>query len=234
MLLFYIITGSIALFSSLNQASDLVAKTQNLTQNQGQVQAQEAASLQPEIISSQEFSLTNRYHNQFVNEVFADNILLTLSYMTGEVKSKQDINWDQIRQPKQTSFMLKPGETFAFHDHVAAEYQDQLAVTTNAHFNATDGFRSSGKLFGDGVCHLASFINVVATQAGMQVDAPVRHDFAKIPDISREFGTSIYYNPNDKSVGSRQNLYITNTTNQTIAFVFDHSFESVKITVEKI
>ena len=189
----------------------------------------------PHILAEKEYSLTDRYSNQFVNDVFADNILLTLSYMNGQTKQGEKVDWNKIHQPNEYEFLLQPGKTFAFHDQVEDQYKGALALTTNAHFNSTEGFKSDGWLVGDGVCHLASFMNVVAQQAGLRVDAPTRHDFAKIPDVSREFGTAIYYMPGEKGVSSRQNLYVTNTTSKTIAFVFNHTTaNSLQIAVEQL
>jgi len=181
-----------------------------------------------------DYSLSNRYNNTFVNDVFSDNILLTLAYMRGSVSSGKPIVWDQVRSDFSYSLVLKPGETFAFHDRVLPEYANQTIKTTNSHFNSTQGFRSDGYLVGDGVCHLASFINVVARQANLEVKSPTRHDFAKIPDVTKEQGVSIYYDPNALGSSQMQNLYITNNQISTIAFVFSYANKTLDIQVEKI
>ncbi len=181
-----------------------------------------------QVLASQEFSLRNRYQEQSVNDIFADNILLALAYMDGARYTSESVDWNAIREPNQTEFILNPGETFAFHDNLQPERAESVVQTTNARFIASEGFKHDGFIVGDGVCHLASFINVLASQAGLEVYAPVRHDFATIPNIDREFGTSI------NSGGTIQNLYVTNTTNTPVAFVFDHSFESIKIRVESV
>ncbi len=188
----------------------------------------------PKVLAEQEYSLLDRYKVESVNSVFADNILLTLSYMDGQTKEGQPVNWDQVHKPGQYQFDLKPGQTFAFHDQILNQYKNSVVQTTNAHFNSTEKFKSDGWLIGDGVCHLASFINVVSSKAGLSVDAPTKHDFAAIPDVAKQFGTAIYYVPGEASISSKQNLYVTNTSDKTIAFVFNHTQDSLKIAVEKV
>ena len=39
------------------------------------------------VLASRTFSMEDRYNNKFVNDVFKDNILLALNYMSGAVKS---------------------------------------------------------------------------------------------------------------------------------------------------
>jgi len=186
----------------------------------------------PIVLASREYSLTNRYENQFVNNVFADNILLTLAYMSGKVQKGISVDWEEVEQPTQTRFILNPGSVFAFHDQVDSAYIGKVTQTTDAHFIFAEGFKSDGHLVGDGVCHLASFFNVVARDAGLRVDAPVRHDFATIPDVPREFGTSIFYYPGKEDIGRKQNLYITNTKDKPVSFVITSHKDSVKISIE--
>jgi hypothetical protein len=189
----------------------------------------------PQILSQVEYSLNDRYSNTFVNNVFSDNILLTLSYMDGQTKEGDTVNWDDVRKPTTYEFLLQPGKTFAFHDLIEDQYTGTVTQTTNAHFNSTEGFKSDGYLVGDGVCHFASFIHVAAREAGLDVVAPTRHDFAAIPDVSRDDGTAIYYTPDDKSGSSKQNLYVTNTTTKTIAFVFTHTdTNTLVIAIEEV
>lgn len=172
------------------------------------------------IIAQNSLSLTNRYPNPQVNQVFADNIVLTLHFLKGDVEQGKAIDWEKIRQPFEVSFTLEPGETFAFQNAALPEVK-RLAATTNATFNYQQGFRSSGWLMGDGVCHLASFINMSARQAGLEVTAPVNHNFAVIPDIPQEYGTSIFYLPGNNPGNARQNLYITNNLNKEVVFTFN-------------
>lgn len=79
-------------------------------------------------------SLTNRYPNPQVNQVFADNIVLTLHFLKSDVEQGKSIDWEKIRQPFEVSFTLEPGETFAFQNAVLPQ-TTSIVVTTNATFN---------------------------------------------------------------------------------------------------
>jgi len=182
-------------------------------------------------LASKSFSLENRYANPYVNNVFKDNILLTLNYMEGTVDNKNDIVWEEVTHPKSYQFVLNPGETFAFHDGLLPEYKDTVVKTTNAHFNSTDGFKSDGWLYGDGVCHLASLIHWAALGAGLKSVSLASHDFAKIPEISREYGVSIKYMPAEVANSARQNLYVTNTLDEPVTFVFDYDGHDLTVEV---
>ncbi|MDP3973398.1 MAG: VanW family protein [Candidatus Daviesbacteria bacterium] len=182
------------------------------------------------VVAEREMSLENRQPNSWVNEVFKDNILLNLAYLRNIEHSKQP-NWDEVKQDFSYEFSIEPGQTFAFHDDVYEKYQPNLVKTTNAHFNATEGFRSSGYLYGDGVCHLASLIYWVAKEAGLETEVPTNHNFANIPDVPREYGVSIYNNPFTKGSNARQNLYITNNKDKPIAFKFEYQNDKVKISI---
>jgi len=178
------------------------------------------------ILAQENYSLSNRYSNAFVNDVFVDNILLTLAYMSGKVKKGDSILWSKVQADWEEKFTLKPNETFAFHDAVLEKYKGKIALTTNAHFNASEGFKSDGWLIGDGVCHLASFMYVAAKNAGLEIEAPTSHDFAVIPNIEKKDGVSIF------SENTLQNLYITNNQSKTIAFAFVHREDTLTIRVE--
>lgn len=154
--------------------------------------------------------------------------------MEGRVNKASDINWDEIEKPFRYEFKLLPNKTFAFHSDVKAEYKDLLVKTTNAHFNAAEGFKTDGYLFGDGVCHLASLINWVAKDAGLSVEAPTNHNFANIPDVPKEFGVSIYSNPFVKGSSTLQNLYITNNKAKPISFRFEYNDNKVKVSVVEL
>lgn len=186
------------------------------------------------VLSEVNYSLLDRYSNTYVNDVFVDNILLTLAYMSGTVKQGVQFSWDAVKSPGVHQFILKPGETFAFHDVAFDKYKGKVVATTNAHFNSNEGFKSDGWLVADGVCHLASFIYVASKEAGLFSEAPTAHDFAKIADVPKEYGVSIFYSPNNPSSSTLQNLYITNNRNKTIAFVFSHDKESLNIKVEEL
>ena len=173
------------------------------------------------LIAQKEMSLENRQSNKWVNQVFKDNILLNLSYMSGQ----------EVKNPFQYEFKLEPNKTFAFHDDVEDKYKQNLVKTTNAHFNSQEGFKTDGYLFGDGVCHLASLIYWVAKEAGLEAEAPTNHDFAKIADIPKEYGVSIYNMPGSKSSNARQNLYVTNNKAKPITFKFEYKDNKVKVSV---
>lgn len=184
-------------------------------------------------LASRSYSMENRYNVPSVNQIFKDNILLTLKYMDGEVVAKDDISWSEIEKPFHAQFTINPREAFAFHDQILPEYKDKVVKTTNAHFNSTDGFVSDGYLVGDGVCHLASFIHWVAIDAGLTSVSLARHDFAKINDVPREYGVSIKYMPGESANSSRQNLYITNNQDVPVTFVFDYDGTNLEVKVVK-
>ncbi|MDD5416211.1 MAG: VanW family protein [Candidatus Daviesbacteria bacterium] len=186
------------------------------------------------LLAQKEMSLTNRYADKFVNNVFKDNILLNLAYLGDKVTSSKDIKWDEIAKPFQYEFKLEPKKTFAFHSDVQAKFQNSLVKTTNAHFNAQEGFKTDGYLFGDGVCHLASLINWAAREAGLEVEAPTNHNFANIPDVPKEYGVSIYSNPWSRGSNALQNLYITNNKTKPVAFRFAYQDNKVKVSVVEL
>lgn len=174
------------------------------------------ASPEHEVLSSFDLSLANRQPVAYVNDVFRYNILRTLDLM-GTYQ-----------------FTLPPGQTFAFHEDVLPKYQGKVTQTTKAHFNYSDGFKSDGYLMGDGVCHLASLINMVAQQAGLTVEVPANHNFAVIPDIPKEYGVSIYYYPGRAQANAQQNLYITNNKNYPVQFKFEYVSDKLKLEILEI
>lgn len=190
-------------------------------------------SLVPKTLASRSFSLNERYGNSFVNGVFKDNILLTLRYMDGTVKVAQDISWSKVEESTHYEFSLKPGEVFAFHDQVLAEYKEKVVKTTNAHFNFKDGYKSDGYLMGDGVCHFASLIYWAAKDAGLTAVAPRNHDFAEIPQVPKEYGVSIYALPGNPATSQNQNLYITNNKEKPVHFVFDYKDNILTVSVSE-
>lgn len=185
----------------------------------------------PVVLAEYEMSLENRYENGFVNEVFKNNILLNLAYMEGRLKPARDVSWDEVKKDSSFEFTLEPDKTFAYHDDVLPKYQDSLVKTSNAHFNAQEGFKTDGYLFGDGICHLASLIYMVAKNAGLLAEAPTNHDFRAIPDIPKEYGVSIFSNPYAKGSNTRQNLYITNNKGKPISFKFEYNGEKIKVAI---
>lgn len=188
---------------------------------------------QAQILSQKDYSLLDRYGNSYVNNVFSDNILLTLAYMRGAVKNGQPVDWKNVKGDFTYTLIIKPGQTFAFHDNVLPQYNNVPLETTNAHFDSQQGFESDGWLVGDGVCHLASFMNVVARGAGLEVVSPTPHDFAAIPDVPKQYGVAIYYMPQESGSSALQNLYITNTFSTPVSFVFTHTGNMLHVSVEK-
>ncbi len=182
-------------------------------------------------LASHTMPLNDRYGNTFVNDVFKDNILLTLKYLNGDITKKEDIVWSEIEKPFHYEFSLKPGERFVFHDKILPQYKDNVVKTTRAHFNYNDGFKSDGYLTGDGVCHIASLIHWVALDAGLESIAPSNHDFAIIPDVPKKYGVAIYADPGKNSIGENQNLYIKNTLGKPVKFVFDYKDSVVTLDI---
>ncbi len=190
--------------------------------------------LNGQILAQKVMPLNNRYGNEFVNNVFKDNILLNIAYLSGKVSSAKDIKWDEIIKPFNYEFTLDPNKTFAYHTDVKETYKNSLVKTTNANFNVTDGFKTDGYLYGDGVCHLASLINWAAKEAGLTVEAPTNHNFANIPDVPKEYGVSIYKNPGTSTSNQLQNLYITNNKAKPITFKFEYNDDKVKVSVVEL
>ncbi len=187
-----------------------------------------------QIIAQRELNLTNRYPTGPINEIFKDNILLNLAYLRGVVKTKADVNWDRVVKPFTYEFLLEPGKSFAYHDDVDEKYQQTLVKTTGAHFNSNEGFKSSGFLFGDGVCHLASVIYWAAHDAKLTTEVPTDHDFRAIPDVPKEYGVSIYTNPFAHGTNTKHNLYITNNRVRPVAFKFRYDGTSVQVSVTQL
>lgn len=189
---------------------------------------------QPEtVLAKRTISLEKRYGNSFVNDVFKDNILLNLAYMEGKVKKSTTPDWNTVKKPFTTTVELKPNETFAFHKDVLPQYEGKVAKTTNASFNAQEGFKFSGLYFGDGVCHLASVMYWVAKDAGLDAVAPTNHDFATIPQVPREYGVAIYNDPGNTAANARQNLYVTNNKNEPVILKFSFDGENLAVAVVK-
>lgn len=191
-----------------------------------------ATTVKTQILAKHTFSLADRYGVPSVNEVFKDNILLTLQYMAGNVDTKH-ISWTDVKKPFTYTFTLKPKQTFAFHNEILPQYQASVVKTTNADFSSDQGFVSDGYLVGDGVCHLASFINWTARDAKLDVYAPTRHDFAVIPDVAKEYGVAIYDTPDNQSTSANQNLYITNNQDKPITFTFMYKNNNLQVVVSE-
>ena len=148
--------------------------------------------------------------------------------MNGDIKAKNQVNWATVEAPFKTEFTLNPGQEFAFHDKVLPNYSDSLVKTTNSHFNWTEGYKSDGFLVGDGVCHLASLLYWAAKDAGLTTYAPSNHNFAKINEVPKVYGVAI------QSPLPMGNLYIKNTLDKPVTFVFDYDGKNLNVSVTQI
>lgn len=184
-------------------------------------------------LASRSMSLNKRYGYENPDNVYKDNILLNLAYLSGSVKSKNDINWDDLHKPTSIRFSLEPGQVFAYHDLIAEEYKKDVAVTVHTNFGAGDGYKYEGGLYGMGVCHLASLIHWAALDAGLESVAPTNHDFYPIPEIPKEYGTAIFNSPDAPAVSAKQNLYIKNNLDTKVTFKFDFDGINLKVSVLK-
>ncbi len=171
------------------------------------------------------FSLKDRYPVQMVSDVFRDNILLALAYMDHRVPNTAKIDWPAVEQAQTYSFTLKPGDVFAFHDDVLPQFKGKVTQTMNSHFMWDEGYKSDGLLTGDGVCHLASLMYRAAKDAGLATLAPTNHDFANIPEVPKQYGVSIF------AGHPEQNLYITNTFDKPVTFVFIYDGTNLEVKV---
>lgn len=191
------------------------------------------------VLSSAFLDLTKRVPDRTVNEIFADNILLNLHYIKGDVAdvSIEPIRgqnwkpiWEKVREPFAFSITLNPGEVFAFHNYVLPEFEGRKLKASWTQFSSWEGYKTYAGLSGNGVCHLATLINYVATKAGLKVTAPTRHDFFLVNGFDRTFGTSIYYGAGGYTA-EVQNLYIENIFDIPIAFIFSSYGERVGLKV---
>lgn len=185
-----------------------------------------------QVLAAKTMSLNDRYPVYSVNEVFKHNILLTLAYMQ-QKSTNQAIDGKTVDKPIHYEFTLHQGQVFAFHDAFLPIYNGKVVETTNAHFNAQEGFTSDGYLIGDGVCHLASLIDYAAQSAGLGVVAPTSHDFANIPGVPKQYGVAIYTTSSQPAASAQQNLYITNTLSQDVTMVFDYHDSILTVSIVK-
>ena len=210
---------------------------------------QEAVSSSSRLINEREvftqkiLDLSTRLPSEYGSLVFADNILLALHFLKGDQTSFKlepekpfhptNMNWEKIREPFEVSFVLLPGEVFAFHRNVLPEFQNRVTVTMNSRFYIEEGYKSFAGLGGNGVCHLASLLNWVASSAGLKVEARVNHNFYPIPGVPFLYGTSIRYA--EKGYNSQsQNLYIENNFSFPVEFVFEVKEKLVILKVNKL
>jgi len=95
----------------------------------------------------------------------------------------------------------------------------------NSKFYIEEGYKAIGGLGGNGVCHLASLINWVGSEAGLEVIALASHSFAPVLGVPKKYGTSI------RSQSKNQNLYIRNNFDYPVAFVFSTDDEEVSLKI---
>lgn len=165
------------------------------------------------VLGERQLDLSKRHPDAQINDVFEFNILLFLE------------NLDY-------GFTLEPGEFFAFHDQVLPELGDQALITGPSRFSSQESYQTTLGLSGNGVCHLASLINWAAGEAGLETVARVSHNFAPIPGVPRKYGVSIRTLPEATS-NQNQNLYLKNTLDYPVKFVFNVEEEKVEIKVIK-
>ena len=153
------------------------------------------------VLSSEKLDLSKRYPVASVSEGFKENILIALGYLSFQ---------DDVLE-------LKNGEVFAFHKKgILPEFDESKIVSQESDFTTNTGYKVVAGLGGNGVCHLASLINKAASKAGLEVTAPVNHNFAVIEGIEREYGTSI----STRNSPERQNLYVRNNFDYPVRFEF--------------
>ncbi len=179
------------------------------------------------VLGEQVLSLKTRYPDNSVNKVFAKNIinyLLTLSLLDPEgLKSDED--------GYSFSIKLNPGDILAFHKEILKEFTNRNVISSPTELSPQEGYETLNGLSANGVCHIASFINQVASEANLVVTAKVNHDFAPVPDVPKKYGTSIYYMKGGGNNSKNQNLYIENNYSAPVYLHFTISPETVKLTI---
>lgn len=177
--------------------------------------------LDKRVLASEEMDLNYRYPVLSISEGFKENILIAVSYFNKEAGREGVI-------------ILNPNEVFSFHKNILPEFEKDKIVTQESGFVAKDGYKYVAGLAGNGVCHLASLMNEVAAEAGLEVTAPTSHDFAKIPGVEAKYGTSIKYVENGGAVTERQNLYIRNNFDYPVKLLFTLDENNLRFTVVKV
>jgi len=162
------------------------------------------------VLSSETMDLGSRYHVESISNGFMRNILINVWYLVGT-----------------KPLILQPGEVFAFHKNILPQFKDEKIVTQESGFNSQDGYVAVAGLYGNGVCHLATLMNWVSSEAGLEVTALASHDFSPVPGIDRKYGTSIRYMPDGSRNSSGQNLYVKNTFDYPVEFKFSLENERV-------
>lgn len=178
-------------------------------------------------IATHEISMSRRYADPFVSNVFKENILLTIAYGRGIAAVGKPVDWKLVDEPFHWTFTIEPDQVLSYHDTLLSQYEG-ARVFTPAHFWGEEGFKSDGWLIGDGTCQLASLMRWVAEDSHVAVEARVNHDFAAIPEVPKAMGVSIF------SKNAEQNLYIKNTSGRPIEFSFDYSGEILRVSTYEL
>ncbi|RJP47562.1 MAG: hypothetical protein C4584_00205 [Armatimonadetes bacterium] len=204
-------------------------------------------ALNETVLASHTMSLETRHPVPSVNEVFSDNILFALHYFKGDEASMRldeakpmasSVDWEKVREPFEFEIELKSGETFAFHKNLLPEFKKDLVKAGRSSFSYDDGYKAIAGLYGNGVCHLASLIKWVVSDAQFEgkklgLVSRVNHDFAPVPEIDRKYGVSIYYAPDGSRGSASQNLYVTNIHSFPIKLVFKADKSKVEFKIVK-
>jgi vancomycin resistance protein YoaR len=154
------------------------------------------------VLAEYSLDLSERNSSPQINEIFVFNILHAVDYFPETV-------------------VLLPGEIFAFHPNVLPEFADQPLKTGWTKYTKSEGYQTALGLPGNGVCHLATLINWTAQEAGLEVTAKVDHNFAPVPGIPKEHGTSIRFMPDGGLNSQDQNLYVRNNFDFPVKFAFE-------------
>lgn len=174
-------------------------------------------TMREEVLNFRRLDLTARAVDK------ADNMLLALRHLNGE-RVALPVDWEAVRQPFEVSFVLQPGQTFSFHPNVLPEFSSP-DVVLDLNFSSSRGYKTVGYLDGSGVCHLATLINWVASEAGLETRAPTRHIGGPVHDIPSEYDTAILTSQPE------QNLYLRNTLSFPVEFVFEANSEEITLSI---
>jgi hypothetical protein len=180
------------------------------------------------ILSSKSISLNDRHPNWVINGIVRKNILLCLAYMNGDVDNASEIDWTVVDSPSNYKFTLQPNEVFAFQEKVLPQYTP-ATITTRSNYSFEQGFLWDGKIYGGGVCDLASLMCWAAKTAGLnQTYAPTNHS-KPIPGIPDEYTVSIFSGWEEAT----HNLYIPNNMDKPVSFEFSYDGNDLSVNVVK-
>jgi hypothetical protein len=178
-----------------------------------------------EVLAEHVLNLNERLpDSEFGNEVFKYNILLALKYIEADPDLPDSFT---------AEVELQPGEVFAFQENLLPEFEKKTVKTGWSKYVAQEGYKPLAGLYGNGVCHLASLINWVASDAGLKVTAPANHNFWPVPGVPKEYGTAIRYLADGGWKTENQNLYVENIFDYPIKLVFNCSSDKVELKIIK-